>query len=90
MIATCFPAGTQWAWEVLAVDGSVVASGRAPTASRGRRASTRAWLAAQEDRPGGIDLAATGEVHFGGTHAAASKSSHAGRRQGERPTVNAA
>ena len=69
MIATCFPAGTQWAWEVLAIDGSVLASGRASTKAQGRRACIRAWRSAQETWVGDIDLAVAGPVHFGGSHA---------------------
>jgi hypothetical protein len=79
MIATCFPARTQWAWEILSIDGRVLASGSARTESQGRRASTAAWLDAQVDWPGVIDLALARDVHFGGSHAAPRPGSGVGR-----------
>jgi len=66
MIASAYPQGTGWAWEVLGTAGHVVATGHAPTAEQARRSSTRAWLTASSERV--VDLAqlSAGQVRFGG------------------------
>ncbi len=66
MIASAFPQGAGWAWEVLGPNGEVLANGHAPTAGQARRVSTRAWL--EVSGGPGADLAAhrSGTVGFGG------------------------
>lgn len=67
MIASAYPKGTGWAWEVVGVQGQVVATGQASTPEQARRMSTRAWLHATVC--GVVDLAdvPAGHVRFGGT-----------------------
>ena len=81
MIGTCFPTGSGWAWEVLAIDGTIVASGHATTAANSSRASRRAWMDARQGRPD-VDLARPGAVHFGGAHRADAGQSPQNDRRG--------
>jgi hypothetical protein len=66
MIASAYPHGAGWAWEVLGTAGQIVATGHASTPEQARRMSTRAWLQATSGRR--IDLAdmRAGQVCFGG------------------------
>jgi hypothetical protein len=66
MIASAYPNGAGWAWEVLGTAGQIVAAGQAHSPEQARRMSTRAWLQAGGEAV--VDLAdlAVGQVGFGG------------------------
>lgn len=68
MIATCFPRNDAWGWEVLAVDGSVVAAGDSRTPLEARRAGVDVYV---RERLAGraTDLGTARTVRFGGAHA---------------------
>lgn len=66
MIASSFPQGTSWGWEVLSCDGTVVASGVAATAEQARWASFLAWTGATAVGSHDLSRFHSGENHFGG------------------------
>ncbi|HET9656103.1 MAG TPA: hypothetical protein VFP72_12160 [Kineosporiaceae bacterium] len=66
MIASSFPQGAGWAWELLGADGRVLAAGQAATSAQARRHSTRAWLAAGGEQRCDLGGTPAGDVTFGG------------------------